>query len=274
MVDAPRNREERVDRLDPIPEDGADGAENEDKRLDAMELPNKPSYFNMFDEEEVDSEEELVAGENNYIEIDCLPLEGQPRPAEEVKQAAAAAPEEEKKEAIAEDRSSQYKGSEDDNKEEKKDAAAAANDIVVPADPAKAEEKPADAQAKEEGKEEKKEEAKEEKKEEAKEEAKEEVKAAPVVYNNSADDDDTFCRFCWDGANVIENPLLSVCKCSGGVGYVHYICLKYWLKTKQSENRTFTSWTIYWRTFGCEICHQIYPYVFKANNRKYSLIDI
>ena len=122
--------------------------------------------------------------------------------------------------------------------------------------------------------EEAKEEAKEEKKEEAKEEAKEEVKAAPVVYNNSADDDDTFCRFCWDGANVIENPLLSVCKCSGGVGYVHYICLKYWLKTKQSENRTFTSWTIYWRTFGCEICHQIYPYVFKANNRKYSLIDI
>ena len=73
---------------------------------------------------------------------------------------------------------------------------------------------------------------------------------------------------------MIENPLLSVCKCSGGVGYVHYTCLKYWLKTKQSENRTFTSWTIYWRTFGCEICHQIYPYVFKANGRKYSLIDI
>ena len=73
MVDAPRNREERVDQLDAIPEDGA---ENEDKGLDAIELPNKPSYFNMFDEEEVDSEEEMVAGENNYIEIDCLPLEG------------------------------------------------------------------------------------------------------------------------------------------------------------------------------------------------------
>ena len=94
------------------------------------------------------------------------------------------------------------------------------------------------------------------------------------MIHNSADDDDIFCRFCWDSANVIENPLLSVCKCSGGVGFVHYTCLKYWLKTKQSENRTFTSWTIYWRTFGCEICQQIYPYVFKANGRKYSLIDI
>lgn len=99
------------------------------------------------------------------------------------------------------------------------------------------------------------------------------VAAAPII-NNSADDDDTFCRFCWDSTNVIQNPLLSVCKCSGGVGFVHFICLKYWLKTKQSENRTFTSWTMYWRTFGCEICQQIYPYVFKANGRKYSLIDI
>ena len=33
----------------------------------------------MFDDEEIDSEEEMVAGENNYIEIDCLPLEGQQR---------------------------------------------------------------------------------------------------------------------------------------------------------------------------------------------------
>lgn len=41
-----------------------------------------------------------------------------------------------------------------------------------------------------------------------------------------------------------------------------------------SEQRIFTSWTFYWRTFGCEICHQIYPYIFKANGRKYSLIDI
>ena len=41
-----------------------------------------------------------------------------------------------------------------------------------------------------------------------------------------------------------------------------------------TEQRTFTSWTIYWKSFGCEICHHVYPYIFKAAGRKYSLIDI
>ena len=72
-----------------IPE-GLEGAENDEL---VMDLPSKPSYFNMFDDDEIDSEEEMVAGENNYIEIDCLPLEGQPRPqaaaVEENKQPAA-----------------------------------------------------------------------------------------------------------------------------------------------------------------------------------------
>ena len=81
----------------------------------------------------------------------------------------------------------------------------------MPADPSKVEAKPA---------------------EEAKAKPAEEAKAAAPIYNDNADDDDTFCRFCWDSVNVIDNPLLSVCKCSGGVGYVHYVCLKYWLKTK------------------------------------------
>ena len=197
--------------------------EKEEGGLQALEMPNKPSYFSMFDDEEIDSEDEMVAGENNYIEIDCLPLNGVPKPVV-VEAPVVAAPEEEKKEVPAAcDRSSQYKGSQDGDKEEKKD-----NGIIVPADPAKAEE-------------------------EKKAVVVPPVAAAPVI-NDNADDDDVFCRFCWDSANVIENPLLSVCKCSGGVGFVHYTCLKYWLKTKQSENRTFTSWTIYWRTFGCEIC--------------------
>ena len=100
----------------------------------------------------------------------------------------------------------------------------------------------------------------------------EEVKAPAAVVAD--DDDDVFCRFCWDGTNVLDNPLMSVCKCSGGVGFVHYTCLKYWLKTKMSESRTFTSHTIYWRTFGCEICNHVYPYIFKAHGRKYSLIDV
>ena len=68
---------EAARKLADIPE-GCEGDEKEEKGLEAIDLPNKPSYFNMFDEEEIDSEEEMVAGENNYIEIDCLPLDGLP----------------------------------------------------------------------------------------------------------------------------------------------------------------------------------------------------
>lgn len=149
----------------------------------------KPTYFNLFDEAHVDTEDELVAGENNYVEIKCLPME-----------------DDEEQKARLEEQKKNNKAPED-----------------VPA---------------------------------------------------SADDEPSFCRFCWDSTSVVMNPLLSVCKCSGGVGFVHYVCLKYWLKTKMTENKTHTSKTIYWRIFGCEICHQIYPYVFKANGRRYSLIEV
>ena len=64
------NKIERLDGLHAIPEEVLDSADEEQK----FDLPDKPSYFNMFDDEMVDSEDELVSGENNYIEIDCLPI--------------------------------------------------------------------------------------------------------------------------------------------------------------------------------------------------------
>lgn len=192
--------------------------EDQDEDDVAHKLPEKPKYFDMFDEDLVDSEDEMVSGENNYIEIKCLPLEGEKKPEPP---ANVPAPAEEEKKAAA-----------DENKEDKPDGA----------EEAKAEAPAANANP---------------------------PAAAPVD-----EDESVFCRFCWDDTNVIENPLLSVCKCSGGVGFVHYTCLKYWLKTKMTENKTYTSVTIFWKTFGCEICQQIYPYIFKANGRKYSLVEI
>lgn len=54
--------------LENIPEDD----ECFDREID---LKDKPKYFDEFDDVFVDSEDELVAGENNYIEINCFPLE-------------------------------------------------------------------------------------------------------------------------------------------------------------------------------------------------------
>ena len=58
-----------------------------------------------------------------------------------------------------------------------------------------------------------------------------------------------------------ENPLVDLCKCTGGIKYTHYICLKYWMQTKlskkENEKKTVTSYNI--KSFNCEICKTPFP---------------
>jgi hypothetical protein len=89
----------------------------------------------------------------------------------------------------------------------------------------------------------------------------------------SVDKELPFCRFCWDNESTVINPLLSSCKCKGGVQYIHYLCLKEWIKTKRQSKESPNMCSYYWKAFECEICKTSYPYVFKANNHKYCLID-
>ncbi len=53
------------------------------------------------------------------------------------------------------------------------------------------------------------------------------------IENLSFNREIPFCRFCWVNDTSEENPLLSSCKCRGGVQYVHFTCLKDWVKTKR-----------------------------------------
>lgn len=83
------------------------------------------------------------------------------------------------------------------------------------------------------------------------------------------------CRFCWCTEETDDNPLILACKCAGTVGYIHYACLKNWLKTQRhvkeyGENVT----SYYWKKFECEICKQSYPYIFKKGQTLFKLIDI
>ena len=56
--------------------------------------------------------------------------------------------------------------------------------------------------------------------------------------------------------------------------YIHYECLKYWLKQKMAkkEEKNLVSYT--WKQFECEICKKPYPYVFKSNGVSYRLVDV
>ena len=77
----PAIREEAADA-----EELKGGDQDDPEDLDGIdeELLNteKPAYFDEYDETWVDSEDEMVAGENNYIQIECLPLDGEPVPEE------------------------------------------------------------------------------------------------------------------------------------------------------------------------------------------------
>ena len=43
---------------------------------------------------------------------------------------------------------------------------------------------------------------------------------------------DIQCKVCWSNEQSFTNPLLNSCKCDGSVRFIHYECLKHWLKLK------------------------------------------
>ena len=49
--------------------------------------------------------------------------------------------------------------------------------------------------------------------------------------------------------------------------------MKEWIKTKRISKVSPNVCSYFWKAFECEICKTSYPYVFKANGRKYCLID-
>ena len=73
--------------------------------------------------------------------------------------------------------------------------------------------------------------------------------------------DETACKYCLSGGNDEENPLVEMCRCTGGIKYSHYLCLKMWMQTKlskkENEKQSVTSYNI--KAFNCEICKTPYP---------------
>ncbi len=67
------------------------------------------------------------------------------------------------------------------------------------------------------------------------------------------------CRICHSEDYSAENPLLSICKCTGTMRFVHYKCLKTWLDYKLTVRKQGYMCSYYWKTFECEICKQSYP---------------
>ena len=92
-------------------------------------------------------------------------------------------------------------------------------------------------------------------------------------------DEKQLCKICYsDDNDKINNPMVHLCNCKGGLNYAHFECIKQWMKTKLMliENIKNTVKTYYIPSFNCEICKTPYPFRFKINNNDkiFNLIDI
>ena len=67
------------------------------------------------------------------------------------------------------------------------------------------------------------------------------------------------CRICFGVESTTDNPLISICNCTGSMKYIHFLCLKTWLHSAMDEKVTPLLISYYWKSFRCEICTTSYP---------------
>ena len=82
------------------------------------------------------------------------------------------------------------------------------------------------------------------------------------------------CRICYLLNSDIENPLVSPCKCSGSMKYIHYKCLKHCIEVNLTKKIEQNYKYYNWKNYSCEICKQEYPKYFKIRESLYPLVDL
>ena len=82
------------------------------------------------------------------------------------------------------------------------------------------------------------------------------------------------CRICYLHSSDMENPLVSPCKCSGSMKFIHYKCLKHCIKVNLSKRIEQNYKYYYWKNYMCEICKEEYPKYIKLKDSLYPLVDL
>ena len=92
-------------------------------------------------------------------------------------------------------------------------------------------------------------------------------------------DDEKLCKICYSDENDrINNPLVHLCNCNGGLRFSHYLCIKKWMETKlqikENEKKTVKSYNI--KSFNCELCKTPYPFRFIISgiDKPFELINL
>ena len=95
-----------------------------------------------------------------------------------------------------------------------------------------------------------------------------------MLSSNSLIESDSECRICRSTDYTEDNPLISPCKCSGSIKYIHIECIRAWYETKMTryENNSTISYTI--KGLKCEICQQEFYTEFTCNGIQYDLVNL
>ena len=82
------------------------------------------------------------------------------------------------------------------------------------------------------------------------------------------------CRICFRNDSDIDDPLITPCKCSGSMKYIHYKCLKKCILVKTSM-KTNDNYLFYsWKSYECEVCLSEYPKYIKYKLIIYPMIEV
>lgn len=81
------------------------------------------------------------------------------------------------------------------------------------------------------------------------------------------------CRICFLSDSNEIDPLLTPCRCTGSMSFIHYKCLKQCIQMKTTKKPNGAYIVFLWKNYECEICLQEYPKYLKYKNLTYNLID-
>jgi len=94
--------------------------------------------------------------------------------------------------------------------------------------------------------------------------------AAKSVKSSTADG---LCKICLCDKSEEENdPLISPCKCTGSVRFVHLKCMQNWVKSKLNMQQNKNIVTIFWKNLQCELCKTSLPINFDHHGQNLCLI--
>ena len=98
--------------------------------------------------------------------------------------------------------------------------------------------------------------------------------AAEVDVYNPLTDPPIACRICLSDHQTSDNPLISPCKCSGSMKFIHLECLQNWLKSRLNMRQNGSALSYFWRALDCELCKEDFPTCIKLENIVRDLVEV